>query len=96
MFDLAVHLSDDRTLRALREVIQRFRDLGSCLILIDHDDKLPDVIAAEATALEISLPDAAELEHIIRNTLRNFHREQPVQQRWPSVTCRPSSATSAA
>ena len=41
MIDLAGHLSDARTLRALRELIQRFDPLSSTLILIDHDGSLP-------------------------------------------------------
>lgn len=78
MLDVACHLSDDRTLRALRETIAAFRERGSSLILIDHDDKLPPIVAAEATRTELSLPSAAELEKIIRTTLRRLGRENKV------------------
>lgn len=70
MLDLSCHLSDDRTLRALRDVIRAFRETGSTLILIDHDDRLPPVIAGEATPLELSLPGVAELEQIIREAVQ--------------------------
>ena len=79
MLDLCCHLSDERTLRALRETIQQFRDAGSTLVLIDHEDKLPAVIASEAVRLELSLPDETELERIIRSTLRRLSRERQVQ-----------------
>ena len=77
--DLADHLGDTRTLRLLRDMLQRFRELGSHLIMIDHRDELPPVIAAQATRFEISLPDEDELEHLIRDTLRRLNREQKIE-----------------
>ncbi|GMU22242.1 MAG: ATPase [Phycisphaerae bacterium] len=72
--DLAGHLRDERILRLLRDLIARFRETGSHLVLIDHKQDLPDVVWAEATRFEISLPDERELEEIIRDTLRRLHR----------------------
>jgi len=77
--DLAEHLGDQRTLRALRNLIEQFRHTGSILIMIDHHHRLPAVISACATRFEISLPDEEELETIVRNTLRNFHRQNPIE-----------------
>ncbi len=77
--DLAGHLRDTRTLRLLRDLIHRFRQLSSHLVMIDHRDELPAVVAAEATRFEISLPDENELELIIRDTLRRMHREQRIE-----------------
>src|SRR5262245_10115771 len=79
MLDLAGHLEDDRTLRALREAIDAFRQSGACLILVDHDENLPAVIAAESTRLELSLPGTDELERIVRNTLKRLTIHRPVQ-----------------
>jgi len=79
MLDLVAHLSDKRTLRILRDTIVHFRKTGSQLILVDHKAELPPVIAAEATSMEISLPDEQELEEIVRDTLRRFHHEQQLE-----------------
>jgi hypothetical protein len=77
MYDLACHLDDERTLRCLRELIHTFRETGSTLVMIDHHETLPPVIAAEATAIELSLPDSAELERLIRATLRKLKQKNP-------------------
>jgi AAA+ superfamily predicted ATPase len=79
MIDLAGHLDDARTLRALRDVLFEFRSNGSCVVLIDHEDKLPAVIVAEATKLELSFPNEAELERLIRNTLRKVSERRQVE-----------------
>lgn len=76
--DLVGHLGDERTLRALRDVIHRFRDTERCLVLLDHRAGLPEVITAGVTTLELSLPGEKDLEQIIRRTLRRLHRESPV------------------
>jgi SpoVK/Ycf46/Vps4 family AAA+-type ATPase len=74
MLDLIPHVEDARTLRALRDVIARFREQESCLILLDYDDRLPGIIAAKAARVELSLPDEQELERLIRNTLKRVNR----------------------
>jgi len=79
MLDLAGHLSDAKTLRLLRDVIERFGSLGGNLVLIDHQDALPDVVAAEAARFEISLPDEEELNALVRRTLRTAHRESHIE-----------------
>jgi len=79
MLDLAGHLSEPRTLRALRELISRFRKTGGSLIMIESRDDLPAVVSSQTTRFEISLPDERELEQITINTLRQFNREQPIE-----------------
>ena len=79
MFDLVGHLSDERTLRALREAIDAFRKAEGCVILVDHQENLPAIIAAESTRLELSLPGLEELERIVRNTLARLAMDQPVE-----------------
>ena len=79
MLDLVAHLGDSRTLRVLRDLIERFGQLGSHLILIDSRDELPQVVASQATPFELSLPGEEELENIIRETLRKQHHERPIE-----------------
>jgi len=79
MLDLVEHLKDARTQRILREVIGRYRETGGHLILVDHHEDLPSVLNVEATRFELSLPGREELEQIVVNTLRRFHRENPIE-----------------
>jgi ATP-dependent 26S proteasome regulatory subunit len=77
--DLAPHLRDDRTLRVLRNVVARFTESGAQLVLLDYTADLPPVVAAYATRFQLSLPDDAELEQLIRETLRRANRETPIE-----------------
>ena len=77
--DLASHLRKERALRVLRNLIHQFGQTGSQLIMIDHKDQVPEVIQAYATKFEISLPEEKELEELVRDTLRRFHREKPIE-----------------
>ncbi len=79
--DLTGHLDDARTLRALREVIGAFRGTRHCLVLIDHRDDLPPVAAREAIRLTLLPPDEAELEDILKQTLRRLNRQSPIEAR---------------
>jgi SpoVK/Ycf46/Vps4 family AAA+-type ATPase len=76
--DVVDHLDDARTRRALRDVIRSFRETGSCLVVVDHSDRLPEVIAAEATFLELSLPTETQLKRLVEQTLKRLHRQKPV------------------
>lgn len=76
--DLVRHLEDPRVLRTLRNLLHQFETSGSQLILIDHEQELPPVVAVYATPLSISLPDETELEQLIVETLRRQHRDQPI------------------
>ena len=56
--DLAEHLkSGGRALRILRDMIEHFDQTGITIVMIDHADKLPDVIRAYSRPFEISFPD---------------------------------------
>ncbi|GMV97753.1 MAG: ATPase [Phycisphaerae bacterium] len=76
--DLAAHLREERILRLLRNLIRHFRTTDGHLIMIDYREEVPSVIQAEAARFEISLPDEAELETIIRDTLRRLNREDRI------------------
>ena len=77
--DLVEHLKGGLTLRALRDLIEHFEKNGSMLVMIDSDDKLPQVIKSHARPFEISFPAQQELKDIVRKTLRRFHRKKPIE-----------------
>ena len=77
--DLVSHLKKDRALRVLRNLIHQLGQTGSQLIMIDHNANVPEVIRAYATKFETSLPEEDELEELVRDTLRRFHREKPIE-----------------
>jgi len=78
--DLAAHLcKDERTLRQWRDLVRSNVKDGSTLVMIDHHSERPDVVRAWSTEFELSLPDEAELEQILKSTLRKRNDEKPVQ-----------------
>jgi ATP-dependent 26S proteasome regulatory subunit len=77
--DLAAHLRNGKVLRTLRNIIEIFSQKESVLVMIDSEDRLPDVIKAYAKPFEISYPDEKELKDIIRATLLQLHRKKPVE-----------------
>lgn len=82
--DLADHLAEPIAARALREVIEAFESrLGTRdaahVAMIDHRDDVPAPIAAASTLIRPALPDDAEIEAIIRRTIREMHREAPIE-----------------
>src|SRR5690606_7536774 len=74
--DLVAHLKEERTLRLLRETIDKLAQADSHVSLVDHCDALPDVIKHRATAFDISYPDEKELEALIKSTLRTFNEQR--------------------
>lgn len=79
MLDLIAHLSDERTLRAARDLLEKYEGDGSSrLILIDHRDDLPPVLRSQASRFEISAPDMDEIEKLVISTLRRVHRSRPI------------------
>src|SRR5258706_15369558 len=47
--------------------------------MIDHQSDRPEVVGAWSTDFELSLPDEAELERIVKATLRQRNEEKPLQ-----------------
>ncbi len=85
MCDLIAHLSDDRTLRAARDLIAKL-DLAAesghsagCLVLVDHRDDLPPVLRSSATRFELSPPTDKETEALVICTLRRLHQQSPIE-----------------
>ncbi|MHC4752619.1 MAG: hypothetical protein ACYTFW_22455 [Planctomycetota bacterium] len=77
--DLADHLKAGQVLRVLRDLVDSFEKNGSTLVMIDCEDKLPEVVKSHARPFEISFPDQQELKDIVRRTLRRFHRKKPIE-----------------
>ncbi|MBN1795658.1 MAG: AAA family ATPase [Sedimentisphaerales bacterium] len=77
--DLAANLKDGRTLRALRNIIEAFDKIDATLVMIDAEDRMPEVIKSYAKTFEISYPDEKELKDIIKATLLRIHRKKPVE-----------------
>jgi AAA+ superfamily predicted ATPase len=77
--DLNEHLNAGQVLRLLREIIGRFEENGSTLVMIDCESKLPEVIRSYARPFEISFPDEKELHEIIRKTLSRLHSKTPIE-----------------
>ena len=73
--DLADHLKDGRTLRLLREAVERLGEAGSTLAMVDHQEEVPPVVGALATRVQIAFPEEAELETIVKDTLRRVNHE---------------------
>jgi ATPase family associated with various cellular activities (AAA) len=70
LLDITAQLSDPRTLRELRDLIDAVAKARGHLIFIDHQD-LPGVIRSFATPFDISLPLEPEIEHIVKELLRS-------------------------
>jgi SpoVK/Ycf46/Vps4 family AAA+-type ATPase len=76
--DLAGHLKDERTLRTMREALQKVDAFGGNLILLDAHEDLPPAVSAIATRYEVSLPGEEELESIVRQTVRRVKEDRNV------------------
>ena len=79
VLDLAEHLKANSVLRALRDLIDRFEQFGNTLVMLDCNDKLPEVVKSYTKPFEISFPSQQELIEIVRKTLLRFHRKTPIE-----------------
>lgn len=78
-YDLAAHLAEPRTLRALREAIAWARMTFGVIVLVERNASLPDAVEAEAHRAQLPLPDGAELEGIVRDTVREIAKSRAVE-----------------
>ncbi len=79
LIDITKHLDDPRTLRTLRRLLVRTSETGSCIVLLDHDSKLPDAIGAWSTPLSLGFPDDDEIDKLVRSTLRELHKQLGIE-----------------
>ncbi len=79
VMDMNPHLREDpRTLRAWRDLVGTLEARGSWLVMIDHDEGVPEVVKSHSVVLEPPLPDERALLALIRSTLRDMHRQSPI------------------
>jgi SpoVK/Ycf46/Vps4 family AAA+-type ATPase len=77
--DMVEHLTSPKVLRMLRDLIHRYGNVESTLVMIDHRGPLPDVIRAVSTPARIHPPHRAEIERIVRSTLQAYHQDTPIE-----------------
>jgi SpoVK/Ycf46/Vps4 family AAA+-type ATPase len=76
--DLAPHLGNEVVVRALRELVARCATLGGSVVLVDHQDALPEIIRREAVPFTPALPDDQEILQIIRDTVAALKKDAPL------------------
>lgn len=76
--DLLPHVTEARTLRALRELVFHAERCGSSVVLIDHAADVPVSVAALGTSVVLMPPDGEEVERIVRDTLSEMNRSRPL------------------
>ncbi len=81
--DLIEHLGDARTLRALREAVRSASQRRATIVMIDHAGELPGAVADEAFVFEPKYPSEAEIEAILRRTVKSLNAQGVVE---PEVT----------
>ncbi len=79
MLDTLSYFRDERTLRVARDLLPSLAKTESTLILIDHQDELPPVLAADAARFVLSLPDEEQIEATVKQTLQRLNRARPIQ-----------------
>ncbi|MFN7019799.1 MAG: AAA family ATPase [Phycisphaerales bacterium] len=80
LLDSCGHLaSDERTLRAWRELVERCHHTGSCVIMIDAREHAPPVVDGLSTRVDSGLPDAPALERVVRETVKRLNRNAGVR-----------------
>ena len=78
LIDVCVYLKDPQNLRVMRELIAAHKDCRSSVIILDHHDPLPTVIAHSTQRAVVTPPDDEELIEIIRTTLRQQNKLEKV------------------
>jgi ATP-dependent 26S proteasome regulatory subunit len=76
--DLAGHLKDERVLRMLRDLVQKCGKDGGMVVLIDSNGEPPAAIKSLSTQFELSLPDEAQLEALVKSVLRARSQISPI------------------
>jgi hypothetical protein len=79
MRDRGGHLGDERTLRAWREAVAWMPARDRRLVMVDCTGDFPEVVRSYTAGFDPSLPDVAELEQIVRKTLRDLSQRMPIE-----------------
>lgn len=84
--DMVEHMTEPRVVRAWRELVEWFRAGGDNMelagrahvVMVDHREDAPGVVASQSVRHYIMPPDDQELEEILKRTLRAQHQRQGV------------------
>ncbi|MEM1328966.1 MAG: AAA family ATPase [Planctomycetota bacterium] len=77
LLDMAPRLDDHRHLRQFRDLLASARERRLSIVLVDHQAAGPEVVHSLAVEHELSLPDADEIESILKWVVRRADRETP-------------------
>jgi AAA+ superfamily predicted ATPase len=77
--DLAPFLTEQVTLRVLRDTIHILTSNQNILVLVDSQDTLPEAIRSYTRPFELTLPGEKELDNLVRTTLLEIHNKTPLQ-----------------
>jgi ATP-dependent 26S proteasome regulatory subunit len=78
--DLGENLRDAKVIRLLRDLIYQCSESPErTVILIDASDNLPAVIQGTSVRMELSFPDEAELQDVVRNACREVMKSKKLE-----------------
>jgi ATP-dependent 26S proteasome regulatory subunit len=78
-YDVAAHLNDPRTHRALKEAIARVRGVYGVVVLVERSARLPADLEPEAHRIAPPLPGEHELEEIVKGAVREIGKTRKIQ-----------------
>ena len=78
-YDLAAHLAEPRTRRALREAVHAAHGSFGTIVLVERSASLPDGLESECHRVEIPPPDEAELTEIVKETVRSISKSRRIE-----------------
>ena len=73
--DALDYLPDPKLHRLIRDLHAAFTQTGGTMGFIDHNDKMPDVLANVSTRFEMTLPTEEELSQLVRNVVTREHHD---------------------
>ncbi|MEZ6234028.1 MAG: AAA family ATPase [Phycisphaerales bacterium] len=79
LLDLAPHLGEPHVARALRDLLARLPGSGGCAVLIDRPVDVPEFLARQTACFTPVLPNAEQVEQILRSELRRMHLDRGIQ-----------------
>ena len=77
--DALDYLPDPKLHRLIRDLHAAFTQTGGTMVFIDHNDKMPDVLANVSTRFEMTLPTEEELSQLVRNVVTREHHDRGVK-----------------
>ena len=72
--DYHPYLNNPLHIRLLREIAMEHEQSGTTVVLLSHRITLPPELSRLAASAEFSMPTRAELEHIVKETAREWHK----------------------